>query len=104
MKRINALALAETNNLLARFEAGEFDKLYLPWAQLRQSFQIPATKLHWKETVRNMIASAKEMFDSKEAHRFYTNEYMNMQVQVFVMGGYNSEPFETSSSVVITLH
>ncbi len=104
MKRINPAAVKELDNLITRLEEGEFDKLYLPWAVLRRD-ERTSTKEHWKDLVYNLIENAKKYYRcDKDQNRFYIDSHMNMQVQVIVLAWYESKPFETTSSLLISLH
>lgn len=104
MKTINTVAQYETNTLLMRLNKGEFDPLYLSWSVLRQDAG-RTTKEAWKEKIRKIIARAKQFYldSEKEPHRFYIDGNENIEVQIFVFGGYNGNPYETDGRIVITI-
>lgn len=106
MKRINDLAIKEVNNLRASVKEGKFDSLYPLWATLRTSGNHKFThKEAWNNLLTQMANDAESLFkNNPDPHRFYTMESANVQVQVFVMGGFNGTPYETSSSIVLTVH
>lgn len=106
MQRINQLGLKEAEKLKAKFFSGDYDALHAGWEKIRSSRAYSfKTFDEWKDMVHNLIDGVIDLYKThKNPHRFYSNETGNMQVNVFVMGGFNNEPFETSSSISITLH
>ncbi len=106
MKRINDLGLIELDRLAEKVIKGDYDTIYAAWLTLRATRKsvVPTDKPYWTKTILRMIEELKECYKAHTStQRFLTTGTINMEIQVFVMGGYDNEPYECGSQVVLTV-
>lgn len=104
MKRINDLAIKSLEDLATDVKLGVYDQLYLPWRVLRKEYRNDPDIKGWKDKILRLIKDMQNVYkEHTEAQRFQTNITSNIQVQVFVMGGYDRKKFETSSEICLTI-